>query len=130
MIKVNYWSKDLRLTVEGHAQSETLEGNPRVCSAASILVYALMNAMDGFMLRKWAKCAYFDNGSGMAYMRATKVKWHKFKAVRVAFGMTYGGLCILAKHYPDLVKTEVCNGRAFDDKKAIEDALEKGGEKV
>ena len=122
MIEVNYWPRELRLTVKGHAKDENMEGNPLVCSAASMLVFSLMNTMDGFNDRKWAKCVYFES-DGEAYMRMFKPKRLKFKALRVAMGMTLGGLAMLEKEYPDLVKVEVCTGKQFDDKAAIERAL-------
>ncbi len=119
MIKVCYWPRELRLTVEGHAVDESMgatDENIAVCSGASMLVFALMNALDGFKLRKWVRAGkYFDNGSGFAYVRAFKPKWHKFKAVRVAFGLVYGGLAMLESHYPNLVSCEVCTGKEFDD---------------
>lgn len=125
MIQVKYWPRELRLTVEGHATNENMEGNPDVCSAASILAYSLMNTLDGMNDRRWAKCVYFDNGDGLAYMRANKPKRFKFKAVRVAFGMTFGGFGLLQQCYPDLVRCEVCTGKPFDDKAAIRAVLEK-----
>lgn len=119
MIKVCYWPRELRLTLEGHAVSEneeTTEENVAVCAGASMLVFALMNALDGFKLRKWVKKGlYYDSGSGFAYVRAFKPKWHKFKAVRVAFGMVFGGLVMMQNEYPDLVSCEVCTGKEFDD---------------
>ena len=123
MIQVNYWPKELRLTVEGHATNENMQGNPAVCTGASVLVFSLMNTMDGFNDRKWCKSVYFDNGNGYAYMRMFKPKRTKFKALRVAIGMTYGGLGMLAKKYPDLIKVKVCSGIPFDDKACIEKAL-------
>ena len=125
MITVKYWAKEMRMTVEGHATNAQLEGDPCVCAAVSALVYSLMNTLDAFIDKKWAKCAYFENGDGMAYMRAKKIKWHKFKAVRVAFGMTLGGLAMIAKTYPEMVKVQVVSGEFFDDAAAIKAALEK-----
>lgn len=122
MINVKYWPRELRLTVEGHALEEK-DNNPAICNAASMLVFALMNTLDGFKLRHWVKgVAYFDSGSGYAYMRAFKPRWHKFKAVRVAFGLVFGGLAMLAQQYPDAVKVDVCTGEPFDDEAVIKNA--------
>lgn len=128
MIEVKYWPRELRLTVKGHAVNENMEGNPDVCAGASMLVYSLMNAMDGFNAAKWCKAVYFE-GNGEAYIRMMKPKWHKFKALRVAMGMTYGGLGMLAQQYPKLVKVKVCTGEPFNDLAVIADVLEKTGEK-
>lgn len=122
MIKVRYWPQELRLTVEGHALESDMQENPLICSAASMLVFSLMNTMDGINSRRWAKCAYMDNGNGFAYMRAFKPKWHKFKAVRVAVGMTFGGLAMLAHQHPEAVQVEVCTGQPFDDEEVIKNA--------
>lgn len=120
MIKVNYWPRELRLTMEGHAvtdENEQTEDGIVVCSGASMLMFALMNALDGFKLAAWVKNVhYYENGNGFAYAKVDKPKWHKFKAVRVAFGMAFGGLAMLAKHYPKLVSCEVCTGKPYDDK--------------
>lgn len=122
MINVKYWPRELRLTVEGHALEEK-DSNPAICNSASMLVFALMNTLDGFKLRHWVKgVAYFDSGSGYAYMRAFKPRWHKFKAVRVAFGLVFGGLAMLAQQYPDAVKVDVCTGEPFDDEAVIKNA--------
>lgn len=119
MIVVKYWPRELRLTVEGHAVAEDgtmSDEGAVVCAGASMLMFALMNALDGFKLKQWAKDVhYFDNGNGFAYAKADKPKWHKFKAVRVAFGLVFGGLALLQSHYPKLVSCDVCTGEPFDD---------------
>lgn len=123
MIEVKYWPRELRLTVSGHALEEAQEVNPEVCCAASMLMFALMNQMHGFVSRRWAKDAvYFDTGSGFAYVRMIKPKWHKFKAIRVAFGLVYGGLCMLAEKYPKAIRCDVCTGEPFNDAECIKNA--------
>lgn len=116
MISVRYWPREMRLTVVGHAMEETSD-RPLICAAASMLVYALENAVDGMRKKKWVKSAYYAEEKGASYVYAPP-RALKRRAVRVAFGMCYGGLAMLQRSYPKELDCQVATGTLFDDQKA------------
>lgn len=118
MIRCYYWPRELRLVMAGHAPVHS-EKNKQQCAAASALLYSLISAVNGFRRKGWARIhgTYTLAESGIAAVRINARLWH-FKACRVAIGMCFGGLMMLADKYPEAVSAEVVTGVDFNDKLA------------
>lgn len=98
MINVTYNRKHLRITAEGHANFGAV-GSDIVCSAASILLYTLENALEH---EGYGVNADFTPNTA-AYVEA--IGTHKGKA-RVLFDAIYGGYAMLAATYPENVSVK------------------------
>ena len=120
MIRCYYWPRELRLVMAGHAPKYS-DKNKQQCAAASALLYSLIGAVKGFKRKGWANpfSTYVYADTGLAAVRIKAARW-RFKTCRVAIGMTFGGLMMLADKYPDAVHCEVCTGIEFDDNKLFE----------
>lgn len=116
MIRCYYWPRELRLVISGHAPVYS-EKNKQQCAAASALLYSLISTVNGFRRKGWAhlRGTYTLAESGLAVVRINARLSH-FKACRVAIGMCFGGLMMLADKYPEAVKADVVTGVPFDDK--------------
>ena len=126
MIRVYYWPRDLRLVIEGHAPKKWQDG-PAVCAAASALYNSLCDTTNGFLKRGWCKRRFYletDDG-GLGYCRIWARRRY-FKRCRVAMGMCFGGLWMLADKHPNLVHVEVCTGIPIDDFQVIKENAEGG----
>ena len=110
----------------GHAPKHS-EKNKQQCAAASALLYSLIGAVKGFRRKGWANPfkTYIYADSGLAAIRIKAARW-RFKTCRVAIGMTFGGLMMLADKYPEAVHCQVCTGIEFDDEKLFSDDAEGG----
>ena len=126
MIRCYYWPRELRLVMSGHAPKNT-EKNKQQCAAASALLYALIGAVHGFTRKGWANpfktYTFADSGIAVVKIKAARLR---FKTCRVAIGMVFGGLMMMADKYPQAVHTQVCTGIPFDDKKVLSGDAEGG----
>ena len=108
MVKALYYNHDglLYLNVTGHAMSAD-KGDDLVCAGVSMLMYALSNAVSGFTIDKWVKpivVQVIDEGN--VTIAVTPHKKY-LKHCRVAFGMAFGGIQMLAAQFPENVEWAV-----------------------
>lgn len=103
MTNIRFDSKNLELTIEGHADYAE-KGKDIVCSAVSILFYTLAESLEssGFLIKPLEK--EVKDGS-------VRLKVHNKGAfvanIQLMFWQTMNGFELLANDYPDNVKLEI-----------------------
>lgn len=105
MIRITYYRKKHRVTIEGHAESAE-KGHDLVCSAVSVLAYTLaafVTNMDASGQLKSKSVKLGEGDSRICCKTATK----NDAGVTLVFDSICGGFELLRENFPQFVNYEI-----------------------
>ncbi len=105
MIKVDYYKRYNRVTVEGHAKSGEA-GHDLICAAASILVYTLAVNVQNMEANGQVRDTVLILEHGDAEISCKSVNKYK-SVVAMIFASMCAGFEILAADYPGNIRFEI-----------------------